>query len=268
MIRFLVDTQLGKLCKWLRVAGFDAEYLRDDPDDSFENAAPEAVFLTRCRRHEEEALGRGIRTLLVRSDHWREQMAEVFLEFGISREQIRPFSRCVECNLPLLPAAKPEIASEVPSYVYRTHEEFKKCPGCSRILWRGSHTRRMIEELSFVFEVQMRCCDYCGTRIGTEGYDLFVSSTSHAGELRLTEEDLAEAGSAEELVSIMRELEGRDEEELVHDVRYEFRGRLCLKCHRRLVEFLRKLSAAGPDSSSAGGKVEVSHDEHDGGARD
>ncbi|MCK4438633.1 hypothetical protein KAV47_06135, partial [Candidatus Bathyarchaeota archaeon] len=32
--RFLVDSMLGSLARWLRIGGYDAEYRRDAEDDS------------------------------------------------------------------------------------------------------------------------------------------------------------------------------------------------------------------------------------------
>lgn len=36
-----------------------------------------------------------------------------------------------------------EAAREVPPYVARTQERFRRCPRCGRIFWRATHARRM-----------------------------------------------------------------------------------------------------------------------------
>ena len=40
-----------------------------------------------------------------------------------------------------------EAAAEVPPYVARTQEHFRRCPRCGRIYWRATHAERMRERL-------------------------------------------------------------------------------------------------------------------------
>jgi len=35
------------------------------------------------------------------------------------------------------------VRDEVPARIFETHEVFRRCPGCSRVYWRGTHTARM-----------------------------------------------------------------------------------------------------------------------------
>ena len=55
----------------------------------------------------------------------------------------RPFSRCLECNGPLVTVAKAGIGHRLPPAVARLHEEFLHCPVCDKIYWKGSHWLRM-----------------------------------------------------------------------------------------------------------------------------
>ncbi|OPY71616.1 MAG: hypothetical protein A4E64_03231 [Syntrophorhabdus sp. PtaU1.Bin058] len=52
-------------------------------------------------------------------------------------------SRCIECNVPLVAAAREDIEHHVPEYIYHHHKDFKQCPSCKRVYWGGSHTEKM-----------------------------------------------------------------------------------------------------------------------------
>jgi hypothetical protein len=51
------------------------------------------------------------------------------------------------CNAALEEIAKSAVAGLVPPYVYRTQAQFRRCPACGRIYWRGTHWARMVERL-------------------------------------------------------------------------------------------------------------------------
>ena len=52
-------------------------------------------------------------------------------------------SRCLECNLPLIPLPREEAQAKVPPYVFQTVEEFRTCPQCLKIFWPGTHIEEM-----------------------------------------------------------------------------------------------------------------------------
>lgn len=132
---FLCDPNLGRLARWLRMAGFDARYLRAWDEAAIGEALGEGrVFLTRKR----STAGRpGV--VFLESDHLPGQAAALDETLGLG-EEIRPFTRCSVCNLPLNYAMREDVEKLVPDYVFITHDEFARCPGCSRIYWRGTHS--------------------------------------------------------------------------------------------------------------------------------
>lgn len=138
-MRFVADRMLGRLARWLRMLGFDTAYPADVGDRELARLARArgAVLLT---RDTELAAARGVRTLLVHSDHLAEQLAQVGLELDLPLE-LPSYGRCAECNEPLRPCERENARDRVPEHVYYAHDDFAECPACLRVYWKGSHWR-------------------------------------------------------------------------------------------------------------------------------
>lgn len=145
-VRFAVDTMLGRLARWLRVLGHDVAY---GPD-------LHGAGLVACARRE----GRTILTrdtrlvrarnlppyVFVTSDHFREQLRQVAA--AVPLERAGAFSRCLDCNRPLVRLDREAARTRVPPYVFETQPQFWTCPGCRRPYWPATHHARMREELA------------------------------------------------------------------------------------------------------------------------
>jgi uncharacterized protein with PIN domain len=138
--RFVVDGMLGSLARWLRILGYDTDYVnqRDDPELVRIARAENRVLLTRDR---ELAGRRGVQALLIESQSLDDQLAQVTASFPPPPSP-HP-GRCPVCNSVLAQATREEVAHRIPAYVARRHSHFQHCPGCDRIYWRGSHWRNM-----------------------------------------------------------------------------------------------------------------------------
>jgi len=141
---FVVDGMLGSLARWLRILGYDTDYVnqRDDAELVRIARAEGRVLLTRDR---ELSRRRGVQALLVESQSLDEQLAQVTAAFPLPSGNSP--GRCSVCNTALLPATREEVAHQVPVYVLRHHQRFLRCPGCHRVYWRGSHWRNMRSRL-------------------------------------------------------------------------------------------------------------------------
>ena len=145
-VRFLADTMLGRLAKWLRILGYDTLYLGDVEDHVLAKVATaqKRVLLTR----DTELAGRkGFTSLLIRSGELREQLIQVIEELDLELESGRWLSRCPLCNHLLLPVERESVRGEVPAYVFATQEQFVRCPHCDKVYWPGTHLDRIMEEL-------------------------------------------------------------------------------------------------------------------------
>lgn len=144
--RFVLDSMLGKLAKWLRILGFDARCERIASQVELDNLTrDDIIVVTRCRRW----LGRS-RVVLLESNDPALQLNELITILGVTRKELLPLSRCIRCNEPLRGIPKREAFGVVPDYVYETQADFHQCPGCNRIYWPGSHSRRMSDRLALL----------------------------------------------------------------------------------------------------------------------
>jgi len=141
-IRFLVDRNVAKLGRLLRLCGIDAEGdgLATDLELAKKADAEKRVLLTRDRqllKHRLVEHGH-----LVRAADPEEQLIEVVLLYGLG-PSLMPFSRCSRCNLLLTPVSKAAIIHRLEPLTRRYYHSFRICPGCDRIYWPGSHRERM-----------------------------------------------------------------------------------------------------------------------------
>ena len=139
-IRFVVDAHLSKLAALLRLCGFDALVLQQDEDIADAAAREGRVVLTR----DVALLKRGAvqRGRWVRNTDPEQQLVEVVDWFALVHD-MHPFSRCLRCNTPLVSAAAETVGEHVPARIRADFREFRRCPGCARTFWRGSHYERL-----------------------------------------------------------------------------------------------------------------------------
>lgn len=140
----LVDAMLGRLAKWLRLLGYDADYWRDGSDEALiQRAQAEGrLIVTRDRG---VAGRRGVRALLISAEALDDQIAEARSALG---GRPRPFTRCSECNGTLGELSHGEARDLVPPYVWHTQQEFRRCAGCGRVYWKGTHWPALRERLA------------------------------------------------------------------------------------------------------------------------
>jgi uncharacterized protein with PIN domain len=140
--RFVADVHLNKLARHLRMAGFDTlcEPAWDDDRIVACSIAERRTILTRdkgmLRRSEVD------RGYFVRAVESEEQLAEVLRALQLEA-LVAPFTRCRECNTPLVEAKPGEADARVPERIRSIYERYKRCPTCTRVYWEGSHFQRM-----------------------------------------------------------------------------------------------------------------------------
>ncbi len=148
--RFIVDHNVGKLAKWLRIMGYDTLFFNGDSDSRMiaTALAEGRVLLTR----DTQIMKRGVVTrgllkaVLIESDISELQMHQVITTLDLVCH-FRPFTLCLECNQPLEARSKEQVKKLVQPYVFQTQSQYMACPSCRRIYWRGTHWRAMMEKL-------------------------------------------------------------------------------------------------------------------------
>ncbi len=139
---FILDNHLGQLATYLRMLGFDCLYRNDYQDDELARVAigEERVLLTRDRRLlMRKAIRRGY---CIHQIDPRLQAAEVLRRFKLVG-QVKPFRRCLRCNNPLQVVQKQEIIERLEPLTKKYYDEFRLCPACNQIYWKGSHFEHM-----------------------------------------------------------------------------------------------------------------------------
>lgn len=140
--RFIADAHLGGLARRLRLAGFDTVFDAGAHDAGIERlAGAEArIVLTRDR---ELLKRRGVAAgAYVHAQRPAAQWDEVARRFGLA-PQARPFTRCLVCNGELADIAPGEVEGALPPDVRSREPHVRRCTGCARVYWEGSHFRRL-----------------------------------------------------------------------------------------------------------------------------
>lgn len=149
--RFIADTMLGDLARWLRIMGYDVIYYKDLEDHQIIEAAMmgDRIILTRDRGLFHKARKASVRAVLVESTDSAERIAEVAKKTGIEIRADPSLSRCPECNGVLEKVGRERVRDRVPPAALSAYEEFYLCTRCGNVYWAGSHwenIRRKIEE--------------------------------------------------------------------------------------------------------------------------
>ena len=146
-LRFIVDVNIGKLARYMRMLGFDTLYNNqfEDPEIIRISNNEKRIILT----HDLEILkhNRVARGYYLRSQDPNEQLQEVIQKFDLLSE-IAPFSRCMECNGKMEAIDKNEIRTLVEEDTWEIFTDFYQCNSCKKIYWKGSHYERMNEMIN------------------------------------------------------------------------------------------------------------------------
>ena len=148
-LRFVLDSHLGKLAKYLRMLGFDTLYDNHYSDAELATLASgggKRILLTRdVGLLKRKSVSHGY---FVRAPQPRQQLAEIVERFDL-KKLITPFKRCVNCNGNLTPREKPAAQGRVPSRIYQVMDKFVICDTCQQIYWQGSHYDRVMKFIRF-----------------------------------------------------------------------------------------------------------------------
>ncbi|MBN1552490.1 Mut7-C RNAse domain-containing protein, partial [bacterium] len=120
----------------------------DDPDLADISAGEKRILLTRDR----ELLKRSkvSHGYYVRHTNPRKQFKEILQRFDL-RSAIRPFQRCPVCNASLEKVNLEDIREKLPNTTAQIFREFRECPGCGRVYWKGSHYQAL---KSFIDQIE------------------------------------------------------------------------------------------------------------------
>ena len=147
--RFVLDGHLGRLASHLRMLGLDCLYNNGYEDEELVDISveEERFLLTRDRlllMHKVITQG-----YLLRSLDSTEQLHEVVKRYGLVK-WVRPFQRCMNCNHLLEAVKKETVLEKLEPLTKKYYHDFKLCPACDQVYWKGSHYERMVKVIEGV----------------------------------------------------------------------------------------------------------------------
>ncbi len=147
--RFILDVHLGKLAKYLRMAGFDTLYERHYSDSEIVDISrnEKRIILTRdvgILKYKRVTHG-----YWIRSQNPVEQFREVIRHFDLYN-QFQPFQRCMHCNGVIEKAPKSQVTQHLKPKTRQYYNDFYRCTRCNKIYWKGSHVKRMQELMNSI----------------------------------------------------------------------------------------------------------------------
>ncbi len=149
-LKFIVDNNVGKLAKWLRMMGYNTVFFDGSNDSHMVGTAlaEGRVILTRDTQiiKRRVVTSGQLEVILITSDDPGQQIRQVIDTLHLDC-QFRPFTICLECNQTLEERSREEVKDLVPPYVFQTQSQYVECPACHRIYWRGTHWQAMTDKL-------------------------------------------------------------------------------------------------------------------------
>ena len=110
--KFIVDINVGKLAKWLRIMGYDTLLFTNQDDGEMIKLAmnQNRVILTKDTQIMKRRLitSGKLKAILIEGDNPRSQIQQVASVLNL-KYQFKPFSLCLECNEPLYQTDKDQV---------------------------------------------------------------------------------------------------------------------------------------------------------------
>jgi uncharacterized protein with PIN domain len=154
--RFVADCHLGKLARQLRFLGMEVLYDNRATDSQLllSTNTDDRALLTRDRRLLMHAVVR--HGYCPRSDDPAVQILEVIQRFHLA-EHFAPYSRCLQCNGLLERVQKAEVLEQLEPLTNLYYHDFRRCTGCGKIYWPGSHFGKLENRLQRIrFELSRK----------------------------------------------------------------------------------------------------------------
>ena len=146
--RFLLDSMLGSLARWLRILGYNTVYYVDLEDDELREKAKVSnrLLLTRDVNLHQNAKKCGLKTVLIKSENTLNQLKELVESLRINLVPLN--TRCPRCNGDLDPIEKNEVEGKVPDESYKVFDKYWICSLCKSLYWKGSHWNQIEKTLN------------------------------------------------------------------------------------------------------------------------
>ena len=153
-LKFICDRMLGKLARWLRIAGYDTLYVGDLPveieleDDILASNFNDRILLTKDKELYRKAKSANRSVFLIKSNEVGNQLKEVE-STGVRFTPV--MDRCSVCNEFLRIPSEDEkwevLKKEGIENDLAEEYELWYCEKCRKLYWKGSHWENMLKFL-------------------------------------------------------------------------------------------------------------------------
>ncbi len=136
--KFLVNSMLGNLARWLRIIGFDTIYWIGEDKDLLNKAFLEnRIILTKDKKLYSQAIKNSIKAILINDEDIISIFKQLISELGISVKINFEKTRCPLCN----------------SLLIMDENSIKKawhCPLCGKKYWIGKHWKEINRKIKLI----------------------------------------------------------------------------------------------------------------------
>jgi len=151
--RFVVDTMLGNLARWLRILGYDTFYSTTMEDWAILRIAEKEkrILVTRDVGLYRRAIKKGLEAVLIDTTKVEEMLRILARKYMLRTSFDENDTRCPKCNNVLRKTDSPiEVGGRVDSDIAISYKVFWICSSCGKVYWKGRHWKSIEEILSNV----------------------------------------------------------------------------------------------------------------------
>lgn len=149
-VKFLADSMLGKLSRWLRMLGHDILYSTELNDSELLEVAKKEsrILLTKDLALYQRAVVKSIDAYYVRGEKESDHLAKLAQQYNFTLTVDMERSYCPICNTKLKTTPKEQLTSELKKNTLTYYNQFWKCPNCGQVYWQGAHWKQIINTLN------------------------------------------------------------------------------------------------------------------------
>ncbi|MHA2008893.1 MAG: DUF5615 family PIN-like protein [Promethearchaeota archaeon] len=157
-MKFLVDSMLGKLTRFLRMFGYDTVYANDLIDVLRLDPVPDEKLVDYAKKNDryiitkDYLLYKGFRenSLHLKGEGTYNYLNQLQKKLGLEFNFKIEYARCSKCNSKLKKIKdKNSVKELVLEETFRHYDDFFQCVNisCKKIYWKGSHVKDIVKRL-------------------------------------------------------------------------------------------------------------------------
>lgn len=149
-MKFIADSMLGKLVRWLRMLGHDVTYNVALKDSALLEIAKKEgrILLTKDLELYKRAISRNVEVFFVEGNTEPKRLAEIAKRYSLTLTINMDEANCPICNTKLEATEKQKLLNELEKNTFTYYDNFWECPNCGQIYWQGAHWKQIISTLN------------------------------------------------------------------------------------------------------------------------